>query len=440
MTTSARDIRVLLVDADGETRRTLTRRLTEHRVLLRAVNDLRAALREAAARAFDVVIVDVVVDDADEFGFVDALCETDPDVAIIVRTRDETRRPGLVACRHGAFATLDRAADFERLWCLLLRAAEHARLRRENAALREFVDAAPPGAAPVDTLRVEIERCAETRVPLLVVSERGSDREATARSVHVASERGGTRFVAVDLTTFGADGMQVALFGHLRGAFTGADVDRRGALAAAAGGTVFLDHIDRLDAASQAELVRLVEQGELRPVGASAPRAIDLRLIAGTAADLEEEVAAHRFRRDLFTRLSVLRITVPPLRQRPHDVVRLARAILDRRGRTIDDEAATLLEGYDWPGNERELSAVLERAVLLSQKDPVETALLAGLLSVTATSPGATLDALQRRHIVEMLRQTGGNKSETAKRLAIGRRKLYRLIEKFDLDAETAAS
>jgi len=439
---SGNDIRLLLIDSDADLRRLLERRLTEQGYEVRASGDAREALGWATSERFHLTVIDVFAPEKESLEFLKELRAGDPEVQVVVITARDAAEVGVEACRLGAFAALQRPCPFEHLLVVLERAAERAALRRENAALRHVLRRRPPAdELPCETpaarqLNDLIERCARTDTAVLIEGEPGTDRERLARAVWARSARSRAPFIPIRPATIDPEQMRAELFGHVQGAFDGATVECRGILELAHGGTVFVDDVADLEPGSQTDLVRLIEHGEIRPIGATSLRPIRLRLLAGTVRDLEKRVETGAFRRDLFTRLSVLRIVAPPLRERADDVLHLAKDVAESIGVEITDEALTALAGYHWPGNERELRAVLERAALLSAEGTIEAGTVRALLAAGCTPEDASLHTLERRHIVEVLHAARGNKSDAAKRLGIDRRKLYRLIEKLGLDDE----
>jgi DNA-binding NtrC family response regulator len=297
-----------------------------------------------------------------------------------------------------------------------------------------------------------LERVAQSDVAILIEGETGTGKELCAEAIHEAGARAQGPFVICDLAGVSRSLIESELFGHVRGAFTGADRDREGAFAAAHGGTIFIDEIGELEPSVQPRLLRALEQRKVKPVGAGGYRELDVRVIAATNRDLREEVKAGRFRDDLYHRLAVVRVTLPPLRERKEDIPLLVESFLSRRDVGIPDETMALLCDYDWPGNVRELRNVIERGVsLMGDADSLEPSLL-GLEPPSGTSmptPWATIGtesfreakekliaAWERDYVTQLLKRTGGNVSQAAREGGIDRVYLHRLMKKHAISGD----
>jgi DNA-binding NtrC family response regulator len=293
----------------------------------------------------------------------------------------------------------------------------------------------------------QIAHAADAAVPVLVVGESGTGKELVARAIHAYGRRAGRPFVPVNCGAIAESLLESELFGHARGSFTGAVADTKGIFEQANGGTVFLDEIGETSPALQVKLLRTLEEGEIRPVGASRTTKVDVRVVAATNADLEQAVAEQKFRQDLFYRLSVIVIRMPPLRERPGDIPLLAAQFLvnacGRSGRQVEFTPAALeaLASYAWPGNVRELENTVERLVLFSRGSAIDVAdLPAAFLGIAAPSAEGlfvdlpTLDELERRYVLHVLDQVKGNRTRAAEVLGIDRRTLYRMAERFGVD------
>jgi transcriptional regulator with GAF, ATPase, and Fis domain len=297
-----------------------------------------------------------------------------------------------------------------------------------------------------------LERVAQAEVALLIEGETGTGKELCAEAIHSAGARAGRPFVICDLAGVSRSLIESELFGHVRGAFTGADRDREGAFAAAHGGTIFIDEIGELELESQPRLLRALEQRKVKPVGAAGYRDVDVRVIAATNRDLREEVRAGRFRDDLYHRLAVVRITLPPLRERKEDVPLLVQSFLGRRELRVPDETMALLCDYDWPGNVRELKNVIERGVsLMGGSNALEPSLL-GLEPPAGQAPSVAwaaigtegfreakeklISAWERDYVTQLLKRTGGNVSQAAREGGIDRVYLHRLMKKHGISGD----
>ncbi len=331
---------------------------------------------------------------------------------------------------------------------------EVRRLRLENVRLRAFVGLAFEsdryrivGDSPaVRGVVSAIEKVAPTGATVLVRGPSGTGKELVARAVHGNSPRRDRPLVTVNCATLQESLLESELFGHEKGAFTGADRPKPGLFEVAEGGTLFIDEVAEMSPALQAKFLRVLEDGHYRRVGSTLEKHADVRVVAATNKPLEDEVKAGRFREDLFFRLNVIAIALPPLRDRREDIPPLVTHLLRTRpvGKVpfaIDAEALRVLCGYDWPGNVRELANVLERAQILAEGDVITTDdLPENLVQASRPAAGAAaaagpddLEGVERRHVGEVLRRHGGNKVQAAKALGVSRRTLYRLIDKYGL-------
>jgi transcriptional regulator with GAF, ATPase, and Fis domain len=297
-----------------------------------------------------------------------------------------------------------------------------------------------------------LERVAQSDVAVLIEGETGTGKELCAEAIHSAGARANKPFVICDLAGISRSLIESELFGHVRGAFTGADRDREGAFAAAHGGTIFIDEVGELELDAQPRLLRALEQRKVKPVGAASWRDVDVRVIAATNRDLREEVRAARFRDDLYHRLAVVRITLPPLRERKEDIPLLVHAFLDGRGIRVPDETLALLHDYDWPGNVRELKNVIERGVSLMGGAEELVPSLLGLerpIGQPPSAPWATIGtegfreakerliaAWERDYVTQLLKRTGGNVSQAAREGGIDRVYLHRLMKKHAISGD----
>jgi two-component system response regulator AtoC len=378
-----------------------------------------------------------------------------PEATVILMSAYGTAELAIEAMKRGAYDYLAKPFAPSDLLLALRKARERERLRRANQLLRREVERRsgehPIVAASepmIEVLEV-MERAAGFKATVLLTGESGTGKEVLARAIHAQSPRRGEAFVAVNCAAIPEALLESELFGHVKGAFTGADRARRGLFVEADGGTLFLDEVGELANALQAKLLRVLQEEEVRPLGGDAKaRRVDVRVLAATARNLEAEVAAGRFREDLFYRLNVVRLAVPPLRERPKDIPLLVdhflahfRDTLGKPVRGISDEALERLVAYRWPGNVRELENVIERAIILADADRIGVAELPQ--NVVTPLPGApaagraTDFSLRRaRRLVEFeaiqraLRATGGNRTHAARLLEISHRALlYKLKE-----------
>jgi two-component system response regulator HydG len=438
----------------------LKKRLSGHQVeTFSRGSDLLARLQTDGA-AIDLLLQDVRMPDMDGIQILKQVKKTHPELPVIMMTAFGTVDDAVQAIKQGAYDYLIKPFPKEKVLGLVEHVLEHRRLERENRRLREelsmagsrepTVFASPRFRAVYDlTLQV-----AASEANILILGESGTGKELIAGTLHRNSLRRDHPFVSLNCAALSDTLLESQLFGHLRGAFTGAVMNQKGLLEEADGGTLFLDEIGDVSPAVQAKLLRVIQERDYIPVGSTRAKKVDVRFVAATNKDLLREVSEGRFREDLYYRLNVITIELPPLRERPEDVEPLALHFLRRfSGRmtkaihSIEPEALEALQRYSWPGNVRELENVMERAVILTNGASITAAVLP---LRTATSPVAPLPAtpapatptpsrmvpledIERYHIEAVLKGTGYHKSRTAEILKISRRTLDRRIEDFGL-------
>lgn len=362
------------------------------------------------------------------------------------------------ALRLGAYDYLVKPLDFEILRHTLRQAIEHSRLSVENRELRRQLSeaAARPGilgrSPAMLAMQETIATVAPTEATVLITGESGTGKELVARALHSGSARADKPMVTVNCAALAENLLESELFGHEKGSFTGADRRREGRFVQANGGTLFLDEIGEMPLPLQAKLLRALQEGEVQRVGSDAPLTVDVRVLAATNRDLREEVARRRFREDLYFRLNVISLEVPPLRDRGEDIPVLAAHFLERFAgrnrksiRGFSPQAVDSLLRYAWPGNVRELENAVERAVILCNGDLITRRELPAAITEAASPEeassaavgalaGLPLDELERRAIGETLRCTGDNKSEAARQLGITRATLHNKLRKYGLE------
>jgi DNA-binding NtrC family response regulator len=378
----------------------------------------------------------------------------EPELPVILITAHASVSSAIEAIRQGAFDYVEKPFDNDELKAMVRRALDLTRLARENRYLRAelrsrySIEAIVAVSAALRDALDRARRAAKSRATVLVTGESGTGKELVARAVHYESERVGRPFVAVNCKALAAGVLESELFGHERGAFTGAERARAGLFEQADGGTLFLDEIGEVDAEFQAKLLRVLQERALRRVGGGELRAVDVRVVAATNRDLRAEVAAGRFREDLYFRLAVIPIHLPPLRERREDVLPLARHFLSKwnteLGRSLrgwSPEVEAWLVRHAWPGNARELENAIERGVVMARGERVELDDLLvdahderGAAPESAAGLRSFLDAAAADRIREMLEETGGRRVETAARLGIDRTTLYRLMRKYGIE------
>ena len=415
--------------------------------------DGRAAIERLGEAAFDLVVSDIQMARASGLEILDAVTARSPDTAVVLVTAYAEPGAAMDAIVRGAADYLAKPVDIVALRATVARALSRRRLSMENRSLRSAIVAHKTlvGTSPLMLeLYKQIARVAPTNATVLITGESGSGKELVAQTIHQRSRRSAKPFIAFNCAALADGVLESELFGHERGAFTGAGPSRQGLFEAAEGGTIFLDEVGDVPPKMQAELLRVLQEGELRRDGGAGVVTVDVRVISATNRDLAREVAEGRMREDLLYRLNVVPFRVPPLRERGDDILALTRHLVARHaallGRTepfISDEALARLRAYAWPGNVRELENALATAVAMSQRGVI----LPGDLPALADSGEATgahtidgdwpsLEELQRRYIEKVFEHTGHNKTSTAGILQVDRRTIQRLLAREAKDEE----
>jgi DNA-binding NtrC family response regulator len=414
----------------------------------------REALERFAELSPDVVLTDIRMPGVDGLAVLAGVRERDPEVPVILMTAQASLQSAMKAVNDGAYYYLQKPFANEELVALCGRAADTRRLGSENRQLkREIRRRTGEGLTrPVGTNRtfLSVLRLAETVAPtdstVLITGESGTGKEIIARHIHVLSDREGGPFTSINCGALPENLLESELFGHVRGSFTGAVKDKDGLLVAAKGGTFFMDEIAEMSPSLQVKLLRALQEREVVPVGATRPVPIDVRIIAATNRDLEQEIRRGTFRSDLYYRLNVIALHLPPLRERQEDVAMLAEHFLSqhtREGRQFrfSDEALRVLQGYDWPGNVRELENAIERAAILARGDligpdelPVRVVKPEAVPLVSERPPAnPTLELVERAYILWVLQAEGGNKARAAEVLGIDPSTLYRKLSRYGM-------
>jgi DNA-binding NtrC family response regulator len=452
---------VLVVEDDGELREFLVEVLNTAGHSTTGYPTADAALRAIAEDApADVVVTDLIMPGMPGAELLRALRRQRPELNVIVMTAFGSIDSAVELVHAGAYDYLTKPIATQELLLAVGHALDQSRLRREVARLgRSAMAAGLSGflgaSQAMQDLLALVLRAAQSRHPVLITGESGTGKELVARAIHQASGHGA--FVAVNCGALPEQLLESELFGHEKGAFSGADRAKPGLFETADGGVLLLDEIADLPLALQPKLLRALENGEVRRVGATESRNLDVRVIAATNRDLDAEVLAGRFREDLFYRLNVLHISTPPLRERAADIPLLAEHFLHSdkaegnavnlpRPRRISPEAMALLTTYPWPGNVRELRNAIQRAAVVATGEEVrpedlptrirEASRAAPLVGESADR-ALPLRDVERLYILEVLRQAGGNKSRAAELLGLDRKTLYRKLEEYRLDMES---
>ncbi len=460
-------VNLLIVEDDPDFRETCVRWMTRKGHKVHGAANGHEALDICERRSFDVAIVDMNMPGLTGLEVLDRMKVSQPETEVIILTGQGTIESAVNAMKLGACDYLTKPFPLDELEQRCLMAFERAKLHRENRQLKAIIERAhTPVKIVGESARMRevfrlIERVAPTDKPVLIQGESGTGKELVARALQQQSHRANRPFVTINCAALPEQLVESELFGHRKGAFTGANEDRAGLFEVADGGTLFIDEIGELPGALQPKLLRALEDGSIRRVGSHRERRVDVRLIAATNRTLVDEVAAGRFREDLYYRINVMSLELPPLRKREGDVPLLIKSMLQKDWR-ITEEAARAMEVYRWPGNVRQLKNAIERAQILANDHVITIDDLpseiydsheqAGSESVQLGSgapanseerpnhvavPGSPrLEDLEKAHIVEILRQQNGNKARTARILGIHRRKLYRLLERYGIAEE----
>jgi DNA-binding NtrC family response regulator len=444
--------RILVIDDEKSILDTLE-------ILLRG-EGFEVALRTKGAEAIeeweaidpDIVLTDIRMPGVSGMDVLTAVREKDPEVPVILMTAQASLQSAIEAVNQGAFYYLQKPFSNDNLVALCRRAGETRVLKRENVRLKKEIKRRDTSRAarPVGRNRAfeEVLELAETVAPtdstVLITGESGTGKEVLARYIHSLSDRDDGPFISVNCGALPESLLESELFGHVRGAFTGAVKDKDGLLVAARGGTFFLDEIGEMSPSLQVKLLRALQEREIVPVGATRTVDIDVRIIAATNRDLEDEMRRGTFRSDLYYRLNVISLHMPPLRDRDGDVRLLAEHFLENHGpgaESLPITAAALdrLEEYDWPGNVRELENALERAAVMAGGDSIDTEHLpdrvvdppAERLVSDVRPPNPTLEAIERAYVLWVLDAEDGNKARAAEVLGIDPSTLYRKLNRY---------
>ncbi len=438
-----RTIRVLVADDETNLRELLVRELGRKGHDVEGVADGEAALERLADGGYDVVVLDMKMPRREGIEVLRELAGSPEPPQVIVMTGFQEVSTAVEAMKLGAYDYLTKPAKIEELDILIRKAAEKGQLVRDNVALRAHA----PGAAPFggiltrsprmqDVLRM-IERVAPTDSAVLVLGESGTGKELVARALHERSLRAARPFVPIHCGALPREVLESELFGHEKGAFTGAVAAKPGLVELADGGTLLLDEIGEMEPDSQVKLLRALETGTFFRVGGTRPRRVDVRIVAATNRDLAEAMRRGEFRQDLYYRINTIAIALPPLRDRREDVALLARHFVESNAaygvKRLSPAALAALEAYAWPGNVRELQHAIERAVILAKGDDIQPddlppEIVSGGPATTTVPAGGSLEGMERQHIVSTLRQVGGHRGKAAALLEIDPKTLYRKI------------
>jgi two-component system NtrC family response regulator len=447
---------ILLVDDEAGQREVLAGYLKKKRHTVLDAASAAEAMARVKQEVVDLVLTDLKMPDKSGFELLKEIRALNPEITVVIMTAFGTIEGAVAAMREGAYDYLTKPIDLEELDLLIQRVGERRRLLSENQLLKQqlaekfkFTGIISQSAAMEEVLNMA-GRVAGSKATVLIRGESGTGKELIAKAIHFSSARKDKPFIAVNCAALNENLLESELFGHERGAFTGADKQRRGRFELADGGTIFLDEIGDVPMSTQVKLLRVLQEEQFERVGGTQTMQVDVRVIAATNRNLEEKIKDGSFREDLFYRLNVVSIEIPPLRMRREDVTPAIEYFLKkfseenkRKDLTISKEAMDMLLRYDYPGNMRELQNLIERAVVLARGEVITTAELPlplrNLASEQAASPAAPatlserVDALEKEMVFDALAETRGNQSKAAERLGISERNLRYRLQKWGM-------
>lgn len=448
---------VLIIDDEADMRLGLSETLSEAGYQVDTAGDGWTALERVRTRSYDLVMVDLKMPGPDGMAVLDAVQQVTPQTPVVVITGFATVASAVEAMKRGACDYLAKPFKLDYVRLVVRRVIERKQLEDENRRLKQTVaryeqfEQIVGQSLCMQAVFQAIDQVAHTSSTVLICGETGTGKDLLARALHRRSPRADGAFVAVSCGAIAESLLEDALFGHVRGAFTGAHADREGVFEAADGGTLFLDEIGDIPTAMQMKLLRVLQAREIQRVGEVKRRSVDVRLVAATHKDLKAEVQAGRFREDLYYRIDVVRVNVPPLRERREDIPLLVMHFIKKYSQEIGKDvsavapdAMKMLMQYHWPGNVRELQNAIERGIIWAD-GPVLRPEHLPLDRGAAPEPGSqdagrsSLREVERHHILRVLQGTGFNQTQTADILGIGRRTLYRKIREYGIalpDAE----
>ncbi|HUH01146.1 MAG TPA: sigma-54 dependent transcriptional regulator [Kofleriaceae bacterium] len=447
---------VLIIDDDRDLCGLIAQGLRKRTFKVDVAYDADAALEAIRTNEYDAIAVDVILGETDGIELCARLVENRPGVPVIIITGHGDMATAIQAIRAGAHDFVTKPLVVDALALTLQRAIEMRDLTEEVKRLRDVtariphVDTMVGDSKPMRRVYELIEQVATSTATVLITGESGTGKELVARAIHDASPRNGARFVAINCAAVSPTLIESELFGHVKGAFTDARTARTGLFVQASGGTLFLDEIGEMAPEMQAKLLRVLQERRVRPVGGDSELPFDTRIIAATNKDLETEVEEGRFRADLFYRVNVFRIAVPPLRSRGRDILELAQQFLTDNARTcnkdvrgISRSTAAKLLAYEWPGNVRELQNCIEHAVTLARFEELSPEDMPDKISsyepsrivISGADPDEmpTLVEVERRYLRRVLEAVRGNKAQAARVLGVDRRTLYRKLERLEV-------
>jgi DNA-binding NtrC family response regulator len=443
------DIRVLVVDDEQSMRDLLAIMLRQAGYDVTVADGGEPAIEALKVESFDLVVTDLRMRKVDGLTVLKAAKEHSPRTVVLVVTAYASTETAVEAMKLGAYDYVTKPFKLDELKVTVANALERRRLQEENLALKRqlhrergfenFVGRSPKILDVFETIR----KTADSGSTVMITGESGTGKELVAQALHWESSRRGGPFVSVNCGAVPEALMESELFGHEKGAFTGAVNAKPGLVDLADGGTLLLDEIGEMEPDSQVKLLRALETGMFFRVGGTRPRSVDIRIVAATNRDLAEAMRAGEFRQDLYYRINTITVSLPPLRERREDIALLAQHFVESKAaygsKRLSPETLAVLEAYAWPGNVRELLHAIERGVILSKGDEIEPGdLPPEVLGAGAppTAPGGSLETIERTHIVTTLRQVSGHRGKAAALLGIDPKTLYRKIIGYQIKPE----
>ncbi|MDM4017529.1 sigma-54-dependent transcriptional regulator [Roseiconus lacunae] len=452
MTDLAVDLSIALVDDDNDFRSMTARTLRKFGYTVTDFESGETAISAFEKTSFDVAVIDLSMPGMSGLDVLRQICERSPETETVMLTGDATVRTAVDAMKLGAHDYLSKPIEMDELRVVIDKAYQQSQLRKENERLRVALERTRPNFEMIgrssgmqEVLRL-IDRAGPTDKPILIQGESGTGKELVAHALHEASQVADKPMVVINCAALPENLLESELFGHEKGAFTGATNAKPGLFEVADGGTLFVDEIGELAPSLQAKFLRVLEDGTLRRLGSTKERKVKVRIISATNRDMEREVNEGRFREDLYYRIDVLTLRLPPLRERDDDVSQLA-SFFAGEDWEIEPEAMQAIRQYSWPGNIRQLINAIERARILADQEVIQLRNLPDPVAHCVDAPqvrldgpdaieGDDLNSIQKAHIAELMTREQGNKARVARRLGVSRRTLYRLLDKYDLPTQ----
>ncbi len=449
--------RILIVDDEKSMCKYLSIMLKKEGYEVETANNGKKAVKLAKEGSFDVVITDIKMKGLDGIEVLSSVREMEPSLPVIIMTAYASQKTAIQALNKGAFHYLiKRAAKNDEIKMVIRNAIDMRKVSNENVFLKKQLKSKDDfkniigKCEPMQKVFDRVNKVANTDSTILIRGESGTGKELVAKAIHYKSHRSGKSFVSINCGALPENLLESELFGHVKGSFTGAIKDKDGLFKVACGGTFFLDEVGETSPAIQVKLLRVLQEREIIPVGGTEPIKVNVRLIAATNADLEEEVRAGNFRPDLYYRLNVIPVVIPPLKDRQDDIPLLVDHFLKRasektrRKKTISKDAMELMVNYDWPGNVRELENIVERAIVLQESDKIHPYDLPDKIrfhsrrdrKLVLDRAHLTLEELEKEYVVSVLEETGWQKKKASEILGINASTLYRKIQRYGLRRE----